>query len=92
MKNWEEEIDDLRVGFPDWLNEQRQRDNSIGDLARDFVQDAEHRNYFTSSASYQNPDLWHSYLFHSGACPEAHVALDKAWRNTSKGIDPNDSE
>ena len=58
--------------FNKWLKQQVDRDDPIGDLARD-----------TERAGYPKGSTlkaWQAHLFYACACPEASHALDEAWQ------------
>lgn len=57
--------------FYRWLREQRERDDPVGDLAREVSGDPD----FPKAAGLQRLV---GYLFARGACYDAHVALRKA--------------
>ena len=59
--------------FTDWLSEQRDRDDPIGDLARDMLDDS----YWPSTCESLSGLL--TYLAHRGACEGAIRALTQAW-------------
>ncbi len=59
--------------FVAWLKKQKERNDSIGDLARDFYDDS-------CCLKVKTPDELRSHinLKHSGACQGALEALDRA--------------
>lgn len=62
--------------FLAWLRLQVDRDDPIGDLAADTFRLKKH--------PYNGGlPVWHQYLLGHGACPEAHEALDAAWKEYS---------
>jgi uncharacterized protein YozE (UPF0346 family) len=62
------------LSFHAWLMLQRERDDSIGDLARDARQD----RHFPKRRGLDYDSLY-LYLFEAGACPRALAAFDRAW-------------
>jgi len=59
--------------FLQWVQTQRDREDRMGDLARDVADD---RGYPTGRRGRQ---AWHTHLAVRCACPEALEALDEAW-------------
>jgi len=59
--------------FAQWLELQIDRDDLIGDVARDAAKDSRPKPANTRNA-------WRMFLISSGACPEARGALESAWR------------
>ena len=59
--------------FLAWLREQQKRDDEVGDLAADTFR-------FKKRPLKGDLSEWHWFLTQQMACPEAHTALDKAWK------------
>lgn len=57
--------------FMQWLNKQTERDDPVGDFARDAK--ADKRRKPGSRAG------WQRFLWNVGACEEAKVAATEAW-------------
>ncbi|MER0214650.1 MAG: hypothetical protein DU481_00330 [Nitrosomonas sp.] len=71
--------------FYSWLIKQQNRKDPIGDLARDIKRDERF------PATQTDIQLFHSHLIHHSACPEAHCALDEAFREFSLPKSTRDS-
>ncbi|MDG9966945.1 sterile alpha motif-like domain-containing protein [Achromobacter mucicolens] len=65
--------------FAQWLGQQRDRDDPIGDLARDAFHDAK-------TYKLQNLDAWVAYLGSAGASSGAMQACRKAWAEYEAGL------
>lgn len=59
--------------FNQWLKQQVERDDPVGDVARDAMKDARRKPYRGDR------EAWHNFLGAAGASWEAHEALDEAW-------------
>lgn len=68
--------------FTSWLKRQIERDDPVGDLARDVKLD---KQFPRGSNSYRRIE---SYLISSGACSGARSSLRKAWTEYQKSQDP----
>lgn len=64
--------------FYDWLMEQTERSDEVGDLARDAASDPEFPSDPRPLVRY------HDYLRAHQAPPVVHAALDRAWREWSR--------
>lgn len=64
--------------FEQWLERQINRDNVVGDLAKDVKDDSRPK------PSNNTLDAWQTFLFTAGASREAQQALDEAWAEYSK--------
>ena len=71
----ESKADGVKNTFLVWLYNQKQRDDSVGDLARDCASDKS----TDKPRRTHTLDIWHDYLFSHNACDGAHSALDGAW-------------
>ena len=60
------------MSFLEWIREQSDRDDPIGDLSKDIKRDP------TNNLD-DDKDAWMGHLALSGACPEAIEALEQAW-------------
>lgn len=58
--------------FNQWLKQQIERDDPIGDVARDVSRDDRCKPQNTLVS-------WRNFLSAAGACQGAHDALDEAW-------------
>lgn len=74
--------------FWQYLRQQRKRDDPVGDLARDACAD---RNFPRGSPTRERVRL---YLMLHGACHEAQLALNQAYKNWQRGnaLAPGTSE
>jgi hypothetical protein len=68
------------LSFEAWLDRQRDRDDGVGDLARDAHIDP------------RWPEGWrivglHEHLVSWGACEGAHQSLERAWREWEMELD-----
>jgi hypothetical protein len=71
-------------GFKTWLRSQADRDDPVGDLARDALQD---RDWPRGAARLATLD---EHLYELGAIRDAHVALWRAWAEW-RGMHPRDA-
>ena len=67
-----------RDGFTVWLIAQQQRDDWIGDLAKDVAYDTTWPRHATRLREL------HDYLYDLNGIGEAHAALDQAWAEWRK--------
>ena len=63
------------MSFHSWLVRQCDRDDPVGDLARDVRDDQDMPDDLKRS---DRPEDWRSYLAAAGACSGAMAALDRA--------------
>jgi len=61
------------ISFWRWLEQQRRRDDGVGDLARDALSDADWPRRI-------GVKRMHEHLLERHACEGAHDSLDRAWR------------
>lgn len=71
---------DFELDFEEWLDRQRDRDDSVGDLARDVRVDP------CWPAGCRIVRL-HEHLAWWGACEGAHRSLEQAWREWEMELD-----
>lgn len=60
--------------FIEYLNQQTERQEPVGDIARDAMSDRKWPSQASTISEY------HEHLDKAGACDAAHDALDRAWR------------
>lgn len=70
------------IGFGIWLSQQTNRDDWIGDLARDTQDTSDHPRGNATIA------IWRSFLHSRNACQEACQALEMAWDEYCHFISP----
>jgi hypothetical protein len=66
------------MSFHNWLLKQNKRNDAIGDLARDALQEID----LKESSSFFSPTgirAWRKHLEQHSACDECVDALEKAW-------------
>nr|VFK23057.1 MAG: YozE SAM-like fold [Candidatus Kentron sp. LPFa] len=64
---------DTKISFLEWLDEQSDRDDPIGDLSKDVKRDKR------SSNVPNDKDSWIEHLKLAGACLDVIEALEEAW-------------
>jgi uncharacterized protein YozE (UPF0346 family) len=64
----------MAMTFTTWLKAQARRDDPVGDLAKDMMQDSAWPTRASSYGRFRN------HLTTKGACRDAHEALREAWR------------
>ena len=68
-----------KITFYRWLNFQRKRDDRVGDLARDAYESS------WGEESLKNlKNVWTSHLHEHGACMNAILTVDIAWKAISR--------
>lgn len=63
----------MTMTFNQWLKTQVERDDPVGDVARDAMADKRRK------PRNGNREAWRTFLSAAGACSAAHESLDEAW-------------
>jgi len=74
------------IRFKTWLKKQKKRDNSIGDLAKDYIVDERCLKESDEEGPKNTIESWREYLAGKDACEGAINALNKAWAEYKEGI------
>ena len=70
------------VSFLKWLVKQKERDDPIGDLSRDFIEDK--RTMFPDMPRLSGYPSLRRRMIHLGCCDNAMLALERAWNEYAR--------